>query len=242
MNILIRLIVAHIIADFFLQTDAIASGKQSSSQSQLFYLFIHSAINAALAYLFVAQWELWQIPLVVFITHFMIDYTKTRFSQESVVVFIVDQVFHLAILGALWCWLFAGASELSTLLYIKEQLFSPKLWLILTSYLLVLKPTSILLGLFISQWTPKNNEQQSLPNAGKWIGYLERVLILTMMYLGCLEGIGFLLAAKSIFRFGELTKPREVKITEYVMIGTLSSFAIAIIIGALILAGKLIQF
>ena len=51
-----------------------------------------------------------------------------------------------------------------------------------------------------------------------------------------MEGIGFLLAAKSIFRFGELTKPREVKITEYVMIGTFSSFAIAIILGAFALA------
>ena len=51
-----------------------------------------------------------------------------------------------------------------------------------------------------------------------------------------MEGIGFLLAAKSIFRFGELTKPREVKITEYVMIGTFSSFAIAIILGTFALA------
>ncbi len=47
-----------------------------------------------------------------------------------------------------------------------------------------------------------------------------------------MEGIGFLLAAKSVFRFGELTKAKEVKITEYVMIGTLSSFTIAILLGA----------
>jgi hypothetical protein len=55
------------------------------------------------------------------------------------------------------------------------------------------------------------------------------------MLVGCMEGIGFLLAAKSIFRFGELTKPREVKITEYVMIGTLSSFTIAILLGTIAL-------
>lgn len=103
-------------------------------------------------------------------------------------------------------------------------------------YLLALKPSSILLGLFISKWTPTKNEQNSLPSAGTWIGYLERILILTFILLGCMEGIGFLLAAKSIFRFGELTKPREVKITEYVMIGTFSSFAIAIILGAFALA------
>lgn len=67
------------------------------------------------------------------------------------------------------------------------------------------------------------------------IGYLERVLIMTFMLVGCMEGIGFLLAAKSIFRFGELTKAKEVKITEYVMIGTLSSFTIAILLGSIAL-------
>ncbi len=55
------------------------------------------------------------------------------------------------------------------------------------------------------------------------------------MLVGCMEGIGFLLAAKSVFRFGELTKAKEVKITEYVLIGTLSSFTIAILIGAVAL-------
>lgn len=55
------------------------------------------------------------------------------------------------------------------------------------------------------------------------------------MEVGCMEGIGFLLAAKSIFRFGELTKAREVKITEYVMFGTLSSFAIVILLDAFVL-------
>lgn len=55
------------------------------------------------------------------------------------------------------------------------------------------------------------------------------------MLVGCMEGIGFLHAAKSVFRFGELTKAKEVKITEYVLIGTLSSFTIAILIGAVAL-------
>ena len=55
------------------------------------------------------------------------------------------------------------------------------------------------------------------------------------MLVGCMEGIGFLLAAKSVFRFGELTKAKEVKITEYVLIGALSSFTIAILTGAVAL-------
>ena len=41
--------------------------------------------------------------------------------------------------------------------------------------------------------------------------------------------VGFLLAAKSIFRFGDLKEAHDIKLTEYVLIGTLLSFGIAII-------------
>ncbi|NLT04061.1 MAG: DUF3307 domain-containing protein, partial [Bacteroidales bacterium] len=98
-----------------------------------------------------------------------------------------------------------------------------------------LKPTSIFLNLFIKRWSPTESSNQSLPNAGKWIGYLERILILTFILTGNMEGVGFLLAAKSIFRFGELSKASEIKTTEYVLIGTLASFTIAIILGTILL-------
>ena len=58
-----------------------------------------------------------------------------------------------------------------------------------------------------------------MPNAGQWIGYIERVLILTFVLIGSIEGVGFLLAAKSVFRFGELNKAKEIRTTEYVLIG-----------------------
>ncbi|MCL2133397.1 MAG: DUF3307 domain-containing protein, partial [Bacteroidales bacterium] len=75
---------------------------------------------------------------------------------------------------------------------------------------------------------------QGLEKAGRWIGYLERILILCFILLKYYEGIGFLLAAKSIFRFGELTKIQERAYTEYILIGTLLSFTIALFIGLII--------
>ncbi len=80
-------------------------------------------------------------------------------------------------------------------------------------------------------WVPNIPSLQGLPNAGKWIGYLERILILIFIFTNNIEGVGFLLAAKSIFRFGELNKSRDIKVTEYVLIGTFLSFTIAIITG-----------
>ena len=74
---------------------------------------------------------------------------------------------------------------------------------------------------------------ETLQNAGKWIGILERLMIFGFILLGKWEGIGFLLAAKSVFRFGDLKDARDMKLTEYVLIGTLLSFGMAMLLGAL---------
>ena len=54
------------------------------------------------------------------------------------------------------------------------------------------------------------------------------------MYHQRLSGVGFLLAAKSVFRFGDLKEKNDHKMTEYVMIGTLLSVTITLFIGCLL--------
>lgn len=67
---------------------------------------------------------------------------------------------------------------------------------------------------------------RGLRGGGRLIGWLERSLIFLLFLIGQPGGIGFLVAAKSILRFEE-TK-REA-IGEYVLIGTLFSFTLAIL-------------
>jgi hypothetical protein len=43
-----------------------------------------------------------------------------------------------------------------------------------------------------------------------------------------------MIAAKSVFRFSDLAKARQRKLTEYVLIGTLLSFGFAILTGILV--------
>ncbi len=81
----------------------------------------------------------------------------------------------------------------------------------------------------------KNNDNDdSLKDAGKWIGIIERILVLTFTLAGKYEAIGFLLAAKSVFRFGDLKEAKDRKRTEYILIGTLLSFTISIMLGLII--------
>jgi len=76
-------------------------------------------------------------------------------------------------------------------------------------------------------------KDESLENAGKYIGILERLLVFLFIATQHWEGVGFLIAAKSIFRFSDLTESKDRKLTEYILIGTLLSFGLAIVIALL---------
>ena len=107
----------------------------------------------------------------------------------------------------------------------------------MTAIVAVTIPASIAIKVFVSQWLPETTDidSASLTNAGKYIGIFERLFILAFLLTGHWEGIGFLIAAKSVFRFGDLKESKDRKLTEYILIGTLLSFGIAIAIGLLIL-------
>lgn len=109
-------------------------------------------------------------------------------------------------------------------------------WLLLTGVIFLTKPTSIIIKNAISIWTPenKNSQDDSLSNAGNYIGILERLFVFSFILTGHFEAIGFLLAAKSIFRFGDLKEAKDRKLTEYVLIGTLLSFGIALLAGLIV--------
>lgn len=228
--ILLKLLSAHIIADFFLQFDWLCNGKREKGTRGIVTQAIHALIHAACAYLLLADWCGWIIPLVIFVTHFSIDIIKVKWFNNSTIAFIIDQLAHIAVIVGLWWIIYADQGIAQT--WLGNLLLSQKFWVVFIGYMLVFKPASLLIGMFIRSWTPVNNAQlQGMPNAGKWIGYIERVLVLTFVITGHIEGVGFLLAAKSIFRFGDLNKAREIKVTEYVLLGTLASFSIALLIG-----------
>ncbi len=72
-----------------------------------------------------------------------------------------------------------------------------------------------------------------LDMGGRYIGWLERGLTLLFVLYGHPEGVGFLLTAKSIFRFGDITDASKRENTEYIIIGTMASFGWGLIIAIL---------
>jgi len=76
--------------------------------------------------------------------------------------------------------------------------------------------------------SPERASEQ-LQNAGLYIGWLERSLVLTALLLQSPATIGLILTAKSIARYPEFKSER---FAEYFLIGTLLSMGIAVAGGA----------
>lgn len=226
--ILVKLLIAHLCSDFFLQTNNINERKRESGIKGILNQLLHSAIHAVVAYILVAEWTCWLIPVCIFASHFLIDLVKCKLlSEKSLCTFLIDQLCHILVLIGLWYVLLGESTEF----YCLKNLCSFNVWITIMAYILMLKPSSIFLSLFLDKWKPSSTTTNSLPCAGQWIGYIERILILTFVIIGNYEGVGFLLAAKSVFRFGDLNNTKEIQTTEYVLIGTLTSFTIAILTG-----------
>jgi hypothetical protein len=117
------------------------------------------------------------------------------------------------------------------------NILDTKIMSYVVAYLIVVKPTSILIGKFTQRWQTVLLDSEGLHDAGMWIGYAERILALTFMLLSTYEALGFLIAAKSLLRFQET----DTKRTEYVLIGTLLSFSVAVLFGVIINSDETIK-
>lgn len=223
--ILLKLLIAHILGDFVLQSDYWVSHKRKKKTKSA-YLYVHAFIIGLLSYLFIANWTNYFIPVIIVISHIIIDIWKTSRKKTSL-NFILDQLYHFLVMIIIWIWFYFG--EVNGLILFLENLNYNKIWLIIFAYVFAIWPSGYIIGGITKKWQ-NEIENDGLDKAGMWIGRLERVLTLTFVFLSQYEALGFLIAAKSILRIS-VKKKEERKLTEYVLIGTMLSFSIAIFIG-----------
>ncbi|WP_026716214.1 DUF3307 domain-containing protein [Flavobacterium gelidilacus] len=232
-----KLLLAHLIGDFILQPNKWVSDKEKKKEKSM-YLYIHTALHLLLMLLFVAEADFIVYGILLAVSHGIIDLLKLKFQKKKTkrIWFSIDQLLHLIMIFII-VLTYNNTS-------IDFQNIDNRIWILITGIVLLTKPTSIIIKNIISIWTPesKNKEDNSLQNAGNYIGILERLFVFCFIITNHFEAIGFLLAAKSIFRFGDLKEAKDRKLTEYVLIGTLLSFGIAILAGLLVEFGTQISF
>ncbi|CAH0202738.1 hypothetical protein SRABI04_02022 [Chryseobacterium sp. Bi04] len=223
--------MAHLLGDFVLQPDSWVADKENYKLKSKF-LYFHVLIHTVLSFVFLWDLKLWWVALLIGVSHFVIDAAKLSFQtiKTKKTWFFIDQLLHIIVI--------AGAS-----FYFREFDFSflgnQEFLKIIMAALFLTTPASIFIKILLSSWTPVPDAQnaiqtESLSSAGKYIGILERLLVFTFIMVNHWEGVGFMVAAKSVFRFSDLAQAKQRKLTEYVLIGTLLSFGLAVLTGIII--------
>ena len=216
-SLFFSMLAGHLVADFWFQPESWVSHKKEYGWKSG-KLMLHSFIAGLMPVIFTFNLELWWFVPVIFLTHYLIDILKS-FAKESILFFLIDQSLHIGIL-ALMAAFFSESALTENFL---------KFWIYACGFILVTNPLGILTGMFLKVVT-KTKNQSAKPDVSAWIGIMERILIILFVTSGQLPAIGFLVAAKSVFRFGEAQKDGNQK-AEYFLLGTLTSFTLAILVG-----------
>ena len=222
-----------------MQTDSLCMQKREKKRCSWF-LYVHAVVISLISWFALGYFKFWYLALIIGVSHLLLDMLKVYAGEEDVWLFVLDQVAHILILA------------ISAFVCIDKLGWTTPIWLCGR----VLKVEAILVAVIVC-WKPANlfvkdtlkynsvsfpDESTQSFHAGKLIGTIERWLILVFILIGRYDVIGFLIAAKSIIRFGEGNKGTEIKSngggetvrdadkdkTEYFLAGTLLSIAIAV--------------
>ena len=239
--VFVPLLAAHLVIDFLVQTRTEVERK---SRLHLPTFVIHGVEHAALAYVLVGAWGLWLLPLLVFVAHGLIDLVKeslqrgflTTRPEASVHIrlsaLILDQLAHvvsLLIITRLMQEVIPEGADLAPTVMTGVLILA-------SGWIVTARVGGFVVGFatqpFLDELTAaaearptSDRPARGLTRGGQTIGVLERTLIFLLVVMGFETGVGFLIAAKSIFRFGELKDSQNRMEAEYIIIGTLLSFA-----------------
>ncbi|MEA4897323.1 MAG: DUF3307 domain-containing protein [Christensenellaceae bacterium] len=241
-DVLLLMMLAHVLGDFYLQSGAMAGRKGFDRASLLGHGLIYGVCMVTVMRCCVdGGFRVLWLALLGGAAHLAIDALKPRIARHGFVKrhsFLLDQGMHIASLLLLWLWL-GGSLKPHEFPAGSPDGLPVRVLPLLVALLAVLKPVGCLIesgeiwDLGIAE---KANDSGKRAHSGRMIGYLERLIILFLLINGQYGSIAFVLTAKSVARFKDLEKQIN---AEYYLIGTLLSvvsvFAVVLLVG---LGGK----
>lgn len=242
-DILIKLLIAHLLGDFFFQPKLWAE-KRRRYRFRSVHLYLHAVIHGLLIYILLGDRDGYLVPLIILFSHFLLDLGKV-YIRERPVLFLIDQGLHLIVICLVWITFYGDWTVTPDLLILLND---PMVLLVVLVYLFILSPAAVLIRILTEKYQPDINTRPAgfierkgaddiigLKDAGRFIGILERVMIVSFVLIQQYALIGFLIAAKSVLRYSAIKTNYDRKRVEYILIGTLLSFSIAIITAILTL-------
>lgn len=246
------MILAHVIADFLLQSPQIVGDKNRgalrgyllhfSGHLTALALFTHPYFSPVTAALWIA------LPAAHLLVDWLKNYLFPTGHPAAALIFLLDQALHLLLIFCAWQWTDPPLCGAVTSFY--HRLLTPagrslirQLFCNRTAAALL---TAVVYGFVIFGGAalvrkvldleafrlpgPAGNSGDAR-RAGRYIGMLERAIILSLTLADAFTAIAFVLTAKSIARYKELESR---SFAEYYLAGTLLSTLLAILGGLLI--------
>ena len=238
--LLIILIIAHFIADFYLQSENMAKNKKEYTKVLLAHCAIYAVIFALVNGVFIEGKFTLLATLIIAISHLIVDFIKIKVDNKTpkysvwFYTFTFDQILHIGVITATYKLL--DLAQNTTVIYSKCLRFDKVEEIVVYALLFafLLKPV----GVFIYKLLPCllkekhkiifDDIRDTIPTHkfDNIIGQLERMIIAILLLCGQYSAIGLVLTAKSIARFKQL---EDKTFAEQYLIGTLISLAIALV-------------
>jgi hypothetical protein len=253
---LLSILLGHLLADFVFQSNRLVERKRRGSVlAYCIHGLIHYfAVIVTLGFLVPGSILSVRAHLAVLgltLVHLLIDLAKIRLAAKHVIhdgawSYSLDQLFHLIAITVAACVLSpSGSLAAIQSLLSNVRNASASLIAVPIVYIVVIFGGGYFIR-FVTKRLAENAGDRSsatssaqLQNAGLYIGWLERFLVITALLLQSPAMIGLIFTAKSIARYPELKTER---FAEYFLIGTLLSLSIAMVGGAILVRLLLHKF
>lgn len=238
-ELILLFLLGHLLGDFYFQTNKLARTKEHHQRAMLIHCFLYLAAMV-LVVLPVLSWKLLGAAVLLGLLHFAVDEAKYAYvlrRRDGKLLFLIDQTVHFGCIVILSVWLSASGCIPELLGGVRRVFDAASLsaagvlsWV--TLLLLNYQPASIAIVKLIGDLKPEEAEEPAT-NAGRWIGLLERLIMMIFLVLQQYSAIGLVLTAKSIARYDRIARSQA--FAEYYLLGTLLSTLIVVASTLLIL-------
>jgi len=241
------LYLAHLLTDFVLQSDQMVANKKRGAalayagHGVIFFVSASAFLGFAIPGLTPSP-GFYASILGLTLVHLVIDWLKLRLVRSEIVedgaaAFLADQAVH-AFTVFLAAWLITHPpfwSLLAKLHWAQSAIEKPLL--VSVVYVGVIFGGGYVVRFLTKPLTKQDmsilgETSNEMQNAGMYIGWLERFVVLTALVLQSPATVGLILTAKTIVRYPEM---KSVRFAEYFLIGTLLSLSLGIAGGLILL-------
>lgn len=239
------LLFGHVLGDFYLQTKGMAEKKEKSIKWVLRHSLCYLGTMLLIG-LPIISYEIIIVLALASLLHLVIDTFKyiylsvmTKKSKKTQVIerntFFVDQLLHLLSLIFIAYGIVINdvvirewnvVEKFFSTVNISEVQMLP--WIL--ALLIIHKPANIAIQKLLMVYKPENKDVdvKTDNNAGRFIGTIERIIMLIFLAIGQYSAIGLVLTAKSIARYDRISKEKD--FAEYYLLGTLISTVVVIVV------------